>query len=32
LYGGHLEGIETPEFDFGGYFGVIEATIAAMTD
>jgi alkanesulfonate monooxygenase SsuD/methylene tetrahydromethanopterin reductase-like flavin-dependent oxidoreductase (luciferase family) len=32
LYGGHLDGIEVPEFDFGGYLGVIEATIGAMAD
>ena len=32
LYGGHLDGITLPEFDFGGYVGVIEATIAAMAD
>jgi len=32
LYGGHLDGVEFPEFDFGGYVGVIEATIKAMAD
>ena len=32
LYGGHLDGVELPEFDFGGYVDVIETTIKAMAD
>jgi len=30
LYGGHLDGIDLPEFDFGEYVRVIETTMAAM--
>ena len=30
LYGGHLDGIDLPEFDFGEYVRVIDATMSAM--
>ena len=30
LYGGHLDGIDLPEFDFGEYVRVIETTMNAM--
>jgi len=30
LYGGHLDGIDLPEFDFGEYIRVIKTTMNAM--